>query len=72
MNTRPDKPKDYFAKLLDIAENEIDYSEIPPTTKADWAAAEVLLPVTAEEFRAIGEFIRERRQRGSDAAPHAR
>lgn len=72
MNTRPDKPKDYFAKLLDMPENEIDYSEIPSTTKADWADAEVLLPVTAEEFRAIGEFIRERRQRGSDAARHAK
>ena len=36
MNTRPDKPKDYFAKLLEIPEDEINYSEIPPTTKADW------------------------------------
>ena len=68
MNTRPDKPKDYFVKLLDIPESEIDYREIPPTTKADWADAEVLLPVTAEEFRAINEFIRDRRQRGSDVA----
>jgi hypothetical protein len=70
MNTRPDKPKDYFSKLLDIPENEIDYREISPTTKADWADAEVLLPMTREEFRAIEEFIRERRQRGSNAARH--
>jgi hypothetical protein len=51
MNTRPDKPKDYFSKLLDMPENEIDYSEIPLTSKADWAGAEVLLPITMEEFK---------------------
>jgi hypothetical protein len=63
---------DYFAKLLDMPENDIDYVDIPPTTKADWADAEVLLPVTADEFRAIGEFIRDRRQQGADPTRHAK
>lgn len=65
MSTRPDKPREYFAKLLDTPEDEIDYSEIPPTTAADWKDVEVLLPVTAEEFRAIKEFIRARRDRSA-------
>ncbi len=64
MSTRPDKPKEYFSKLLDVAEGEIDYSEIPRTSRVDWENAEVLLPVTAEEFRAIKEFLRDRRQNG--------
>ena len=64
MSTRPDKPKEYFSKLLDVAEGEIDYSEIPRTSRVDWENAEVLLPVTAEEFRAIKEFLRDRRQYG--------
>jgi hypothetical protein len=69
MNTRPDKPREYFAKLLDIPEDAIDYAEIPPTTTADWQNAELLLPVTREEFNAIKQFIRARRQRASQA-PH--
>jgi hypothetical protein len=40
-----------------MAEEQIDYSDIPPTTAADWENAEVLLPVTAEEFRAVKQFI---------------
>ena len=70
MSTRPDKPREYFAKLLDSPDDEIDYSEIPPTAAADWRDAEVLLPVTPEEFRAIKEFVRKRRERsaGSDTA----
>jgi len=42
-------------------EAEIDYSDIPPTTAADWKDAEILLPVTAEEFQAIKQFISRRR-----------
>ena len=67
MTTPEDKPREYFAKLLDLPEDEIDYSEIPRTTSADWENAEVLLPVTAEEFRAIRRFIRERRAEASSA-----
>ncbi len=67
MATRADKPKEYFARLLDILEDNIDYSDIPATTAADWEGAEILLPVTAEEFRAIKQFIRARRQQGSRA-----
>ena len=70
MSTRPAKPKEYFAKLLSVPEEEIDYSEIPSTTRTDWEEAEVLLPVTAEEFQAIKEFIRDRRRREPDAAHH--
>jgi hypothetical protein len=66
MSIRPAKPKEYFAKLLNIPEENIDYAENPPTTRADWDEAEVLLPVTAEEFQAIKEFIRDRRQREPD------
>jgi hypothetical protein len=62
MATRPDKPKEYFAKLLDVPEEKIDYSDIPSTTTIDWENAEVLLPVTPEEFRAIKQFIRARRE----------
>lgn len=63
MSTREDKPREYFAKLVDLPEREIDYSEIPPTTRADWEQAEVLLPVTAEEFRAVKEFVDDRRRK---------
>ena len=68
MSTRPIKPKEYFAKFLATPEDKIDYSEIPPTTAADWDDAEVLFPVTAEEFRAIKTFINRRRQNGNDGA----
>jgi hypothetical protein len=66
MNTRADKPRDYFATLLDQRDEDIDYSEIPATTRADWQDAEILLPVTAEEFRAIKEFVQNRRRRDGD------
>ena len=70
MSTRPIKPKEYFEKFLATHEDKIDYSEIPPTTAVDWDDAEVLFPVTAEEFRAIKIFInrRRRRQNGHEAA----
>jgi hypothetical protein len=64
MATRPDKPREYFSKLLDLPDEEIDYSEIPATAAADWQDAEVLLPVTPEEFRAIKEFVQNRRWPG--------
>ena len=67
MATRPDKPRDYFSKLLDVVEEEIDYSDIPATSTGDWASAEVLLPVTREEFQAIKRFISARRARGESA-----
>lgn len=70
MAIRPDKPKEYFSKLLDTPEDQIDYREIPATKAADWENAEVLLPVTAEEFRAIEQFIRARRQ-ASDPPQHS-
>ncbi|MBV8736099.1 MAG: hypothetical protein JO007_02340 [Alphaproteobacteria bacterium] len=65
MNTRADKPKEYFARLLDTPEAEIDYSDIPPTTAADWKDAEILLPITAEEFQAVKQFIRRQRQQAA-------
>ena len=68
MNTRTDKPKGYFARLFDTPEAEIDYSDIPPTTMADWKDAEILLPVTAEEFQSIKQFIRRRRQQTTGAS----
>jgi hypothetical protein len=68
MNTRADKPQEYFAKLLDIPEAEIDYAEISPTAAADWEQAVVLLTITAEEFQAIKEFIRRRREQSGDNA----
>jgi hypothetical protein len=71
MATRSDKPKEYFAKLLDIPEEKIDYRDIPRTTAADWEDAEVLLPVTAEEFRAIKRFICSWRRRDLDEADPA-
>ena len=67
MSTRPDRPRDYFAKLLGQRDEDIDYSDVPATTRADWQHAEVLLPVTAEEFRAIREFVETRRRRGGGA-----
>lgn len=72
MTTRRDKPREYFAKLLDSSKEEIDYSEIPPTTRADWENAEVILPITAEEFRRILRFIRYRRQRDTETLARAR
>lgn len=63
MSTRADKPKEYFAKLLNTPEDKIDYSQIPATTRADWENAEVLFPVTADEFREIRKFIEARRER---------
>ena len=67
MATRPDKPPNYFSKLLDVIEDDIDYSDIPATSLADWANAEVLLPVTREEFQAIKQFMSARRARGEGA-----
>jgi hypothetical protein len=67
MNTRPVKQKEYFAKLLDIPVEEIDYSDIPPTTAADWQNVEVLLPITVEEFKAIKKFVRRRHALSADA-----
>ena len=71
MSTRTDRPPEYFAKLLDQPDEDIDYSEIPATTRADWQDAEVLLPVTAEEFRAIKEFVLSRRRGDLDEPRHA-
>ena len=67
MSIRADKPKDYFAQLLAASIDDIDYSEAPSTTHADWEDAEVLFPVTAMEFHAIKEFIRARRERALKA-----
>lgn len=61
MNIRSDKPKEYFARLLETPEEAIDYCEIPATAAADWEDAEVLLPVTVEEFQIIKQFIHRRR-----------
>jgi hypothetical protein len=63
MNTREDKPREYFIKLLDMPEETINYRDIPATTRADWEGAEVLLPASAEEFRAIEKLIYKRRMR---------
>jgi hypothetical protein len=71
MSTRPDRPREYFAKLLDQRDEDIDYSEIRATTATDWQDAEVLLPVTPEEFRAIKQFLRSRRRPGGDESLHA-
>ena len=71
MSIRPDKPRKYFAKLLDAPDDEIDYSDIPATAAADWQDAEVLLPVTAEEFRAISDFLQRRRRQSGDETSHA-
>jgi hypothetical protein len=69
MNTRPIKPKEYFQKLVDIRDEDIDYTDSPPPTAADWEDAEVLFPVTAEEFRAITQFILTRRRQNSEDQP---
>ena len=58
MNIRSDKSENYFERLLNTPEKAIDYSEIPATIVADWEDAEVLLPVTAEQFQAIKRLIR--------------
>jgi hypothetical protein len=62
MITRADKPKAYFSRLLDQPESEIDYSEIPPTTATDWRDAEVMLPVTADEFQGIKKLLSQSRK----------
>jgi len=69
MSTHPLKPKEYFQRLLDVPEDQIDYTDSPPTTAADWEDAEVLFPVTPEEFRAIKKFILTRREQDL-GAPH--
>lgn len=69
MKQRPLKPRQYFLKLVDTPEGNIDYSESPLTTKADWENAEVLFPVTRQELEAVKQFIQERRQERVDAAP---
>jgi hypothetical protein len=66
MRTREDKPKEYFSKLLDLPEDKIDYSEIPRTSRTDWEDAEVLFPVTADEFQAIKKFVQDLRCLRSD------
>jgi hypothetical protein len=71
MSTRPLKPKEYFQRLLDIPEEQIDYNDSPPTTAADWEDADVLCPVTPEEFHAIKKFILTRREQDSGVSDHA-
>jgi uncharacterized DUF497 family protein len=71
MSTRPLKPKEYFQRLLDLPEDQIDYTDSPPTTAADWEDAEVLFPVTPEEFHAIKKFILTRREQDSGVSDHA-
>lgn len=66
MKQHPLKPRQYFSKLVDVPEADIDYSDNPPTAKADWDDAEVLFPVSAEELDAIKRFIRERRLERAD------
>jgi hypothetical protein len=61
MSIRPIKQKEYFQKLLDIAEEQIDYTDGPSTTSADWEDGEILFPVTPGELRAIKKFIVTRR-----------
>jgi hypothetical protein len=61
VTSRADKPREYFAKFLQTADEAIDYRDIPATVIDDWQDAEVLLPVTAEEFHAIQQFIKIRR-----------
>ncbi len=69
MSTRPIKPEEYFRKLLDIPEDQIDYTDSPPTTTADWEDAEILFPVTPEEFQAIKKFILTRRGKAQPSSP---
>jgi hypothetical protein len=68
MSDRPVKPKEYFAKLLSISEDKIDYADSPPTSKADWRDAEVLFPLTAEEFRWVKDLVLDRRKSRTGAS----
>jgi hypothetical protein len=65
MSTRADKPRKYFARLLDTPEEDIDYREIPATIRTDWQDSEVLLPVTEKEFLAIENFLRTHRPKAT-------
>jgi hypothetical protein len=53
-----------FLDYLDAMPSEaIDWETSPRTTAADWADAEVLLPVDRKTFHAIEAFIAKRRER---------
>ena len=61
-----DKLKAFLDDLYTMPESSVDYRNAPKTTAADWENAEVLLPVTREEFNAIQDFIATRRARNDN------
>ncbi|HEY0833794.1 MAG TPA: hypothetical protein VGE72_07790 [Azospirillum sp.] len=50
MVAKSDPPKEYFDRLWEIPEEEIDYQANPKTTAKDWEDAEELIPVDPEEL----------------------
>lgn len=55
------KLKAFLDKLCAMPESAVDYANAPKTTAEDWKDAEVLLPVSRDEFKAIEEFLSVRR-----------
>ena len=64
--TKRDPEIEAFLDYLDAMPAEaIDWETSPKITAADWADAEVLLPVDRKTFRAVEAFVSKRRERAA-------
>ena len=62
--------KAFLDDLCAMPDSAVDYQNAPRTTAEDWADAEVLLPVTRDEFDAIQDFIAARRAERTAGPAH--
>ena len=57
MTPSSDELNKFLDELCALPESAIDYTNAPKTTAEDWKDAEVLLPVSHDEFKAIEKFL---------------
>jgi hypothetical protein len=52
-----------LVRLRKMSDDQIDFSDIPRSSAADWKDAEVLIPIDEETYREFLEFQASRRSR---------
>jgi hypothetical protein len=50
-----------LARLRNMTDDEIDFSDIPRSSASDWKNAEILIPIDEETYREFLEFQATRR-----------
>jgi hypothetical protein len=65
------KLKAFLDEISVLPEAAVDYANAPKTTAEDWKDAEVLFPVSRDEFKAIEQFLAARRARTPDNSAHS-